>query len=77
MGATEDEVYCRNCTELLFRIVRQDDGTMRMKDPTVEPESEGAQEYFRCPTCRGKNMVTLIEDPPGSHYYSVEGFVRS
>ncbi len=27
MGSTEDEVYCRNCGELLFSTVREDDGT--------------------------------------------------
>ena len=77
MGSTEDEVYCRNCSELLFRIARHDDGTTRMKNPAVEPESDGAQKYFRCPTCRRKNLVMLIEDPPGSRYYKIVALIPS
>ncbi len=77
MGSTEDDVYCRNCGELLFRIVRDDDGTTRMKESAPEPESDGVQKYYRCPTCRGKNLVMLIDDPPGSRYYEIAGFIRS
>ena len=77
MIVSVDEVYCRNCSEMLFRTVRNDDGTMRMKDPGVEPETDGVQKYYRCPTCRGKNLARLIEDPPGSRYYAIAGFVRS
>jgi DNA-directed RNA polymerase subunit RPC12/RpoP len=77
MGSTVDEVYCRNCSELLFRIVRNDDGTVQMSDPAGEPESDGAQKYYRCPTCRGKNLAMLIEDPPGSRYYAIAGFTRA
>lgn len=77
MGAIEDEVYCRNCSELLFRILRQDDGIIVMKDPALMPESDGVQKYFRCPTCQGKNHAMLIEDPPGSRYYELAGFIRS
>lgn len=77
MALSEEEVYCRNCSELLFRIVRKDDGTTHMKDPGSEPESDGIQKYFRCPTCRGKNLAMLIEDPPGSRYYEIAGFIRS
>lgn len=77
MGATEDEVYCGNCSELLFRIVRYDDGTRRMKESAPEPESDGFQKYYRCPTCRGRNLVMLIDDPPGNRYYQIAGFIRS
>jgi hypothetical protein len=72
-----DEVYCRNCSEMLFRTVRNEDGTVRMNDPGMEPETDGIQKYYRCPTCRGKNLAMLIEDPPGSRYYEIAGFVRS
>jgi hypothetical protein len=72
-----NEVYCRNCSELLFRTVRSEDGTVRMKDPGMEPETDGIQKYYRCPTCRGKNLAMLIEDPPGSRYYEIAGFARS
>lgn len=77
MALTEEEVYCRNCGELLFRIVRADDGTTRMKDTSPEPESDGFQKYYPCPTCRGKNLVMLIEEPSGSRYYEIAGFARS
>lgn len=77
MGFVEEEVYCRNCSELLYRLVRSDDGTTQMKPPAAEPESDGSQRYFRCPTCRGKNLAMLIEDPPGSRYYEIAGFTRS
>lgn len=77
MGSTEDEVYCRNCSELLFRIARYDDGTTRMTESSPEPESDGVQKYYRCPTCGGKNLAMLIDDPPGSRYYEIAGFVRS
>ncbi len=77
MGETIDEVYCRNCSELLFRIARRDDGTVHMKDPAAEPESDGVQKFYRCPTCRGKNLAMLIEEPPGSQYYQIAGFIRS
>ncbi len=77
MGLVEEEVYCRNCSELLFRTIRSDDGAIRMKQTSVEPESDGNQKYFRCPTCRGKNLAMLIEDPPGSRYYEIAGFSRS
>lgn len=77
MGSTVDEVYCRNCGELLFRIVREGDGTVRMNDPGNEPESDGFQKYYRCATCRGKNLAMLVEDPPGSRYYEIAGFIRS
>ncbi len=76
MPSSEDEVYCRNCSEMLFRIVRQDGGTTHMKDPGFEPESDGIQKYFRCPTCGGKNLAMLVEDPPGSRYYEIAGFIR-
>ncbi len=77
MGSTEDEVYCRNCGQLLFSTVREDDGTTQMKDFAPEPESDGVQKYYRCPTCRGKTLVMLIEEPPGSRYYEIAGFIRS
>jgi hypothetical protein len=77
MESVEDEVYCRNCSELLFRTMRSEDGTTQMKSPAVEPESDGFQKYFRCPTCRGKNLAMLIEDPPGSRFYEIAGFIRS
>lgn len=77
MGSTEDDAYCRNCGEWLFRIVRHDDGTAQMKESSPEPESDGAQKFFRCPTCLGKNLVMLIDEPPGSRYYEIAGFSRS
>ncbi len=77
MGSAEEKVYCRNCGELLYRVVHEDDGSTRMKDFAPEPQREGAQQYFRCPTCRGKNLVTLVRNPAGSRYYEVVGFVRS
>jgi DNA-directed RNA polymerase subunit RPC12/RpoP len=77
MGSTEDEVYCRNCSELLFRIVRHDDGTTQMKESSLEPESDGVQKYYRCPTCRGKNLVMLIDEPSGTRYYEIAGFSRA
>jgi len=77
MGSTEDEVDCRNCGELLYRIVREDDLTTRMKDSTLEPESDGIQKCFRCPTCGGKNLAMLIEEPPRTRYYEIAGFSRS
>ena len=73
----EDDVYCRNCSELLYRILRREDGTTVMKDPSVAPASAGIQKFFLCPTCRGKNLAMLIEDPPGSRYYEIAGFIRS
>jgi len=48
-----------------------------MKDPAAEPESDGVQKFYRCPTCRGKNLAMLIEEPPGSQYYQIAGFIRS
>ncbi len=77
MGSTEDEVYCSGCTELLFRVIRQDDGTTLMKSADPKPEEDGSQLYFRCPTCRSKNLVRLVQVPLGSHYYEIFGFVRS
>lgn len=77
MAPMVDEVYCRNCSELLFHVVRFDDGTTRMKDSAPEPESDGVQKYYRCSTCQGKNLAMLIEDPPGSRYYEIAGFIRS
>jgi hypothetical protein len=76
VASTEEEVYCRNCSELLFRIVRQDDGTAQMKASSPEPESDGFQKYYHCPTCRGKNLVMLINEPTGSRYYEIAGFIR-
>jgi hypothetical protein len=75
--AAEEEIYCRNCSELLFRVLRNDDGTTVMQDPGVEPESDGVQKFFRCSTCGGKNLVMLIEDPPSSRYYEIAGFSRA
>ncbi len=72
-----EDVCCRNCGEVLFAIVRQPDGSMLMRDPGVEPESDGVQKYFLCPACEGKNLVMLIDDPPGSRYYEIAGFIRS
>ncbi len=77
MEPIEDEIYCRNCGELLFRIVRDADGTTRMKEGAPEPESDGFEKFYSCPTCRGKNLVMLIEEPPGSRYYEIAGFTRS
>ncbi len=77
MASTEDEIYCRNCSEVLFRIIRHDDGRTVMTESAPEPESDGVQKYYRCPTCRGKNLVMLIDDPPGSRYYEIAGFIRS
>jgi hypothetical protein len=77
MTVAEDDIYCRNSSELLYRILRRDDGTTVMKDPSVAPESDGIQKFFRCPTCRGKNLAMLIEDPPGSRYFEIAGFIRS
>ncbi|MBI1983655.1 MAG: hypothetical protein HYS61_05600 [Acidobacteria bacterium] len=77
MLETVDDVYCRNCSELLFRILRREDGSAVMKDPSLEPASDGLHKYFLCPTCRGKNLAMLIEDPPGSRYYEIAGFIRS
>ncbi len=77
MASTDDEIYCRNCGELLYRIVRHDDGTTHMKDSAPEPESDGIQKYYPCPTCRGKNLVMLIDEPPGTRYYEIAGFIRS
>jgi hypothetical protein len=54
MATVEDDVYCRNCSKLLFRTLRHDDGTTVMKDSSVEPASDGIQKFFLCPTCRGK-----------------------
>ncbi len=76
MALSEDEVYCRGCGELLYRILRHDDGATTMKDPGVRPQTDAAQEYFRCPTCRGKNLAALVEDPPGSCYYAIIQFTR-
>jgi len=73
----EDEIYCRNCGELLFRVVRDANGTTCMKEGAREPESDGLQKFYTCPTCQGKNLVMLIEEPPGSHYYEIAGFSRS
>ena len=56
MEEATEEVYCRKCSELLFRIVRGHDGTVQMKDPALAPESDGIHKYYRCPTCRGKNL---------------------
>lgn len=75
--AMEEEIYCRNCSELLYRILRNDDGTMVMKDPCAEPASDGVQKFFLCPTCGGKNLAMLVEDPAGSHYYEIAGFSRA
>lgn len=77
MAPISDEVYCRNCSELLFHVVHRDDGTTVMTESAPEPESDGFQKYYRCPTCRGKNLAMLIEDPPGSRYYEIAGFIRS
>jgi DNA-directed RNA polymerase subunit RPC12/RpoP len=77
MASVVDEVYCRNCSELLFHVVRHDDGTTVMKESAPEPESNGIQKYYRCPTCQGKNLVMLIEEPRGCRYYEVAGFIRS
>ena len=77
MAVIEDDVYCRNCSELLYRILRREDGTTVMKDPSVAPDSDGIQKFFLCPACRGKNLAMLIEDPPGSRYYEIAGFIRS
>jgi len=78
MPEAEDDVYCLNRSELLFRILRREDGTTVMKDPAGEPSSDGVQKYFLCPTCHGKNLaIMLIEDPPGSRYYEIAGFIRS
>lgn len=77
MSAVEDDVYCRNCGELLYRVLRHDDGTTCMKESAPEPESDGVQKYYRCPTCDGKNLVMLIDDPPGNRYYEIAGFSRS
>lgn len=73
----EDEIYCRNCGELLYRIVHNADGTTRMKEGAAEPESDGFRKFYSCPTCQGKNLVMLIEEPPGSRYYEIAGFIRS
>jgi DNA-directed RNA polymerase subunit RPC12/RpoP len=77
MASVVDEVYCRNCSELLFHVVRHDNGTTVMKESAPEPESNGIQKYYRCPTCQGKNLVMLIEEPRGCRYYEVAGFIRS
>jgi DNA-directed RNA polymerase subunit RPC12/RpoP len=77
MALIEDDVFCSNCGELLFRVLRADDGPTVMKERGLEPESDGVQKYFRCPTCHGKNLAMLIEDPPGSYYYDIAGFIRS
>ena len=77
LATTEEDVYCKNCGEILYRILRDDNGTATMKDPAVLPESDGIQKYFRCPTCRGRNLAMPIEDPPGSRYYEIVGFIRS
>jgi hypothetical protein len=77
MTPTEDEIFCRNCGELLYRVLRSDDGIITMKNPAVEPERDGIQKFFRCPTCFGKNLVMLVEDPPGSRFYELAGFMRS
>lgn len=77
MAVIEDNVYCRNYSELLYRILRRDDGTTVMKDPSIEPESDGIHRFFLCPTCRGKNLAMLIEEPPGTRYYEIAGFIRS
>ncbi len=77
MATIEDDVFCHNCGELLYRVLRADDGTTIMKDAALEPESDGLQKYFRCPTCQGKNLAMLVEDPPGSRYYEIAGFSRA
>jgi hypothetical protein len=56
MAVNEGDAYCRNCGELLYRILRRGDGTTAIKDPSVEPASNGIQKFFRCPTCRGKTL---------------------
>ena len=77
MGPTEDDVVCRNCGEFLYQAVRGEDRTTLMKDATSEPERNGIQKYFRCPTCRRKNLAKLIDDPPGNRYYEIAGVIRS
>ncbi len=77
MPLIEDEIYCRNCGEPLFRVVRDAGGTTRIKEGTPEPDSDGVQKFYRCPTCQGKNLVMLIEEPPGGRYYEIAGFTRS
>lgn len=77
MSLTEDEVLCRNCGELLYCVLRSDAGIITMKNPALEPESDGIQKFFLCPACAGKNLVMLIEEPPGSRYYELAGYIRS
>jgi hypothetical protein len=77
MAGSEDKVYCRNCSELLFRVPHQADGATVMKDPPLEPASDGIQKFFLCPTCCEKDLAMLIEDPPGSRYDGIAGFIRS
>ena len=77
MPETEEDIFCRNCSELLYRILRREDGVITMKDSAPLPDSDGDQKYYRCPTCGGRNLVMQVEDPPGSRYYQVVGFSRA
>ena len=77
MPETEEDFFCRNCSELLYCILRREDGVTSMKDSAPLPESDGDQKFYRCPTCGGRNLVMLEEEPAGSHYYQVVGFSRS
>ena len=77
MPETEEDLFCRNCSELLYRILRREDGATVMKDSAPLPESDGDQKFYHCPTCGGRNLVMLVEEPPGSRYYEVVGFSRS
>ena len=77
MPETEEDTFCRNCSELLYHTLHREDGVITMKDSAPLPESDGTQKFYRCPTCGGLNLAMLVEEPPGSHYYRVVGFSRS
>ncbi len=77
MPETEEDIFCRNCSELLYRILRGEDGVITMKDSAPLPESDGDQKYYRCSSCGGRNLAMLVEDPPSSHYYQIVGFSRA
>lgn len=67
---------CRNCGEVLFQRAVYDDGRAELVDPSVWPESDGDMKYFRCPACRGKNLVAIVSEPDQPRMYEIVGFIR-
>lgn len=70
------EENCRNCGEVLFQKRLFEDGHTEMLDSSLWPESDGEIKYFRCPSCRGKNLVTVDQEPGKPRVYEIVGFIR-